>query len=69
MRKNGTRFWADIVFTAVYDYDQRLQGFAKITRDMSEQKKASEMIRYQARLMEDVSDAIISTDQEFQTVS
>jgi PAS domain S-box-containing protein len=69
LRKNGSRFWADIVFTAVYDSDQRLQGFAKITRDMSEQKKANEMIRYQARLMEDVSDAIISTDREFRTVS
>jgi PAS domain S-box-containing protein len=69
VRKNGSRFWADIVFTAVYDSEQRLQGFAKITRDMSEQKKANEMIRYQARLMEDVSDAIISTDPEFRTVS
>jgi PAS domain S-box-containing protein len=69
VRKNGSRFWADIVFTAVYDSDHRLQGFAKITRDMSEQKKANEMIRYQARLMEDVSDAIISTDPEFRTVS
>jgi len=69
VRKNGSRFWADIVFTAVYGYDKQLQGFAKITRDMSEQKKAIEMIRYQARLMEDVSDAIISTDREFRIIS
>jgi PAS domain S-box-containing protein len=69
VRKDGSRFWAEILFTALYDSERRLQGFAKITRDMSEQKKANDMIRYQAQLMEDVSDAIISTDQEFRTVS
>jgi len=69
VRKNGARFWAEVLFTALYDSDGRLQGFAKITRDMSEQKKANEMIRNQARLMEDISDAIISTDNEFRVVN
>ena len=69
LRKDGSRFWADIVFTAVYDSEHRLQGFAKITRDMSGQKKANDMIRYQAQLMEDISDAIISTDAQIRIVS
>ncbi|HET6256027.1 MAG TPA: PAS domain S-box protein [Puia sp.] len=69
VRKNGTRFWGDILFTALYDANHRLQGFAKITRDMSEQKKANDVIRSQARLMEDISDAIITTDPGFRIVN
>jgi PAS domain S-box-containing protein len=53
----------------VYDYKEQLQGFAKVTRDMSDQKTANDMIRYQARLIEDISDAVISTDQDFRIVS
>lgn len=69
MRKNGARFWADIAVTALYDSNRRLQGFAQITRDTSEQKKANDLIRNQARLMEDISDAIITTDRQMRVVS
>lgn len=62
VRKNGQHFWADVVFTAIYDADHRLTGFAKITRDTTEQKLAQEKIAYFARLIEDTSDAIFSTD-------
>jgi len=40
LRKDGTRFWADVVITAIFDEEGRLHGFAKITRDMSEQREA-----------------------------
>ncbi|HUB59104.1 MAG TPA: PAS domain S-box protein, partial [Puia sp.] len=69
VRKNGSRFWADIVFTALYNSEHQLQGFAKITRDRSEQKHSADLIRHQAQLMEDISDAIISTDWDFRVVS
>jgi PAS domain S-box-containing protein len=49
--------------------EEQVLGFAKLTRDMSEQKKANDMIRCQARLIEDISDAIISTDPEIRIVS
>ncbi len=62
VRKDGSRFWANVLFTAIYDNRQRLQGFAKITRDVTEAKKAGEQISYMARLMEDTGDAIISYD-------
>ncbi len=45
VRKNGERFWAEIVFTAIYDKNHQLQAFAKITRDMTEQKLAQEKIK------------------------
>ncbi len=39
VRKDGTRFWANVVIDPVYDRDQ-LVGFAKITRDVTERKVA-----------------------------
>jgi two-component system sensor kinase FixL len=41
-RKDGTVFYADVVFTPIYDDRNTLKGFAKITRDISDQKKAEE---------------------------
>jgi len=39
MRKDGTRFWADVVVTSLHDPDGRLRGFAKVTRDLSDRKR------------------------------
>lgn len=64
-RKDGSRFWAEIVLTPVYNERKELFGFAKITRDTTEQKMAREKIAYQARMIEDTSDAIFSTDTRF----
>jgi len=64
VRKDGSRFWAEIVFTPIYDQHQRLQAFAKITRDTTEQKLAQEKIAYLARLIEDTSDAIFSIGKD-----
>lgn len=36
VRKDGSRFWANVVLTAVYDRNGKLQGFSKITRDITE---------------------------------
>lgn len=49
IRKDGTRFWANVVITALYDDDNQLFGFAKVTRDLSERKKHEEQL-YQANL-------------------
>jgi len=45
LRKDGTRFWANVLITAVYDEHRKLRGFAKVTRDMTERKRAEEMQR------------------------
>ncbi|HXB21842.1 MAG TPA: PAS domain S-box protein [Candidatus Solibacter sp.] len=47
VRKDGSRFWANVVITAVHDKTGQLRGFAKLTRDMTEQKNASDQIRLQ----------------------
>jgi PAS domain S-box-containing protein len=40
MRKDGTRFWASVVLTALRDKSGSLRGFAKVTRDITGQKHA-----------------------------
>jgi len=40
VRKDGTRFWASVVVDAIKDDAGKLIGFAKITRDMTEQRDA-----------------------------
>ena len=42
VRKDGTRFWADVVITALVDDRGRLMGFAKVTRDLTERLRAQE---------------------------
>jgi PAS domain S-box-containing protein len=39
VRKDGTRFWASVVISAVHDEKGRHIGFAKITRDQTEQRQ------------------------------
>jgi PAS domain S-box-containing protein len=39
IRKDGSTFWANIVFTAIRDQAGELRGFAKLTRDLTERNK------------------------------
>ncbi len=45
VRKDGSRFWANVVITALYEPDGELAGFAKITRDLSERRRQEEQLR------------------------
>jgi PAS domain S-box-containing protein len=42
LRKDGTRFWASVVITALRDETGRLRGFGKVTRDLTERKLLEE---------------------------
>jgi PAS domain S-box-containing protein len=42
VRKDGTYFWASVVIDPIYDETGALTGFAKITRDITEKKRAAE---------------------------
>jgi PAS domain S-box-containing protein len=44
VRKGGQQFWASVVITAIFDKGGCLQGFAKITRDMTEAKRSEQAI-------------------------
>jgi PAS domain S-box-containing protein len=51
VRKDGSRFWADVVVTALRDDEGRLEGFSVLTHDLSERKRAAEV---RARLLDQV---------------
>ena len=44
LRKDGTRFWASVVITALCDETGRLRGFAKVTRDLTERKRIEDQL-------------------------
>jgi PAS domain S-box-containing protein len=45
VRKDGTRFWAHVIIDAIRSPEGELTGFAKITRDLTEQRKAEADLR------------------------
>ncbi|MGZ5951166.1 MAG: PAS domain-containing sensor histidine kinase [Isosphaeraceae bacterium] len=58
MRKDGSRFWANVVITAVRDSSGELIGFSKITRDLTERKRAEEERQKLVSLVENSHDFI-----------
>ena len=44
VRKDGSRFWANAVITAIKDSNGQLLGFAKVTRDLTERRRAEEAL-------------------------
>ena len=45
VRKDGSTFWASVVITSLRDSDGELQGFSKVTRDLTERKNLEERTR------------------------
>jgi PAS domain S-box-containing protein len=44
VRRDGSRFWASVAVTPLRDGDGKLQGFCKVTRDLSERRRAEEAL-------------------------
>ncbi len=49
VRKDGSRFWASVVITALFDADGRLLGFAKVARDMTEARRHEQALEQAIR--------------------
>ena len=47
IRKDGSKFWADVVITAIHDANGQLIGYLKITRDFTDRKRAEEALLLQ----------------------
>ena len=45
IRKDGSRFWANVVITALHDAAGRFAGYAKVTRDLTDRRRGEETLR------------------------
>jgi PAS domain S-box-containing protein len=68
VRKNGTRFWANIILTALYNQAGELKGYANVSRDISERRRTEEKLRQSEEqlqiIFDSAPDALIVIDDE-----
>lgn len=69
VRKDGTVFFANVVFTRLVDNKGEFAGFAKITKDITQATKDQEKMQFLATITENIQDPIISSDNEFHITS
>jgi PAS domain S-box-containing protein len=60
VRKDGSKFWANVVITAVRDEQDALIGFAKITRDLTERRNAEQRALADARRLAESESANVA---------
>ncbi|RZJ31374.1 MAG: PAS domain-containing sensor histidine kinase [Flavobacterium sp.] len=53
VRKDGSRFWGNIVITALHDDTGNIIGFSKVTRDLTARKEAEDLIVYQNQQLQE----------------
>jgi PAS domain S-box-containing protein len=68
LRKDGSKFWANVVITSLVDDSGHVLGFSKVTRDITERKRKEEQIRLSEErtrlIIERALDAFIAIDSE-----
>ena len=64
MRKDGTRFWANVTLTALRDREGHLIGFGKVTRDFSDRKRMEKQLHDSEKSLRDLSLHLLRTQDE-----
>lgn len=67
LRRDGTRFLAHVVISAILDDSGQLRGFAKVTRDITERREAEELLRQRTEELAR-SEARRQSDERLQAV-
>jgi PAS domain S-box-containing protein len=69
VRKDGTRFWANVVITALRDKARLLRGFGKVTRDISSRKKTEEDLELQRKEVAQKNAQLLVANNELESFS
>jgi PAS domain S-box-containing protein len=64
IRQDGTRFWANVVITALFDHDRTLVGFGKVTRDMTERRRGEEARERAAARLAEANEQLLAAKEE-----
>lgn len=59
VRKDGSRFWANVILTALRDESGNLRGFGKVTRDLTARRAAEEQLRQADGRFHQLVDAVV----------
>ena len=58
VRADGSRFWSKVTITAIRDEGGQLQGFAKITHDVTDRREREQQLRRERDLIERVLETV-----------
>ncbi|MFB9076750.1 PAS domain S-box protein [Flavobacterium procerum] len=67
VRKDGTKFWASVVITAIHNKQNEVIGFSKVTHDLTEKKKADDKLRLNALELEQKNNELEEMNKELQS--
>jgi PAS domain S-box-containing protein len=69
LRKDGSRFWASVVITAVHDEQGQLRGFGKVTKDVTARKIIEEKLETQNKEVSRANERLVEANQELESFS
>ena len=69
VRKDGSRYWANVVITVLRDDAGRLRGFGKITRDVTERKQAEEVLQKSEAALRERTVQLEASNKELEAFS
>src|SRR6476620_1750752 len=64
VRKDGSRFWANVTLTAIRGADGKLMGFGKVTRDFTERRKMEKRVANSEKSLRELSLHLLHTQDE-----
>jgi PAS domain S-box-containing protein len=66
IRKDQSKFWADVALSPIYDEHKNPTGFVQITRDVTERRRAQDEIKEQAEQLRELTQKLVTSNQDLQ---
>ena len=65
IRKDGTRFWGAVSISALHNQEGEIIGFSKVTRDLTEQKRAEDRLAASAEVLRQANEALKASEEQY----